>query len=73
MAVLNYDASKILVDAIKRAGKTDGPSILAALQKTEATVVSGKVTFNENRDAVKSAVILKVEGGKFTFVKKINP
>jgi branched-chain amino acid transport system substrate-binding protein len=73
MAVLNYDAAKILVDAIKAAGKTDGPSILEALKKTNASVVSGKVTFNENRDAVKSAVILKVDGGKFSFVKKINP
>lgn len=73
MAVLNYDAAKILVDAIKAAGKTDGPSILSALKKTNADVVSGKVTFNSNRDAVKSAVILKVDGGKFNFIKKINP
>ena len=73
MAVLNYDAAKILVEAIKTAGKTDGPSIKAALAKTNIEVVSGKVTFDANRDAIKSAVILKVEGGKFNFVKKLNP
>ncbi|MBC8061867.1 MAG: ABC transporter substrate-binding protein [Clostridiaceae bacterium] len=73
MAVLNYDAAKILVQAIKDAGKTDGKSIVDSLKKTNATVVSGKVSFNENRDAVKAAVILKVDGGKFNFVKKVNP
>ena len=73
MAVLNYDAAKIMVEAIKAAGKTDGPSIKDALLKTNIEVVSGKVTFDANRDAIKSAVILKVEGGKFNFVKKLNP
>ncbi|MCB2360765.1 ABC transporter substrate-binding protein [Clostridium estertheticum] len=73
MAVLNYDAAKIMVEAIKTAGKTDGPSIKAALAKTNLEVVSGKVSFNENRDAIKGAVILKVDGGKFNFVKKLVP
>ena len=73
MAVLNYDAAKITVQAIKDAGKTDGPSIVAALKKINATVVSGKISFDSNRDAVKSAVMLKIDGGKFTFSKKINP
>lgn len=73
MAVLNYDAAKILLEAIKKAGKTDGPSIVAALKKTDITVVSGKVTFDSNRDAVKAAVMLKVDGGKFSFVKRVNP
>jgi len=73
MAVLNYDAAKVLVEAIKSSGKTDGPSILAELKKTDASVVAGKITFNSNRDAIKSVVILKIDGGKFNFVKKINP
>jgi len=54
MAVLNYDAAKIMVEAIKVAGKTDGPSIKAALAKTNLEVVSGKVSFDKNRDAIKS-------------------
>ena len=73
MAVLNYDAAKILVEAIRAAKKTDGVSIQTALKKTDISVVSGKVTFDKNRDAVKSAVILKVADGKFNFVKKVNP
>ncbi|MCB2294413.1 ABC transporter substrate-binding protein [Clostridium algoriphilum] len=73
MAVLNYDAAKIMVEAIKTAGKTDGPSIKAALTKTNLEVVSGKVSFDANRDAIKGAVILKVNDGKFNFVKKLIP
>jgi len=73
MAVLNYDAAKIMVEAIKAAGKTDGPSIKEALAKTNLEVVSGKVSFNKNRDAIKGIVILKVDNGKFNFVKKLIP
>jgi len=73
MAVLNYDAAKIMVEAIKVSGKTDGPSIKAALAKTNLEVVSGKVSFDKNRDAIKGAVILKVDNGKFNFVKKLIP
>lgn len=73
MAALNYDAAKIMLDAIKRAGKTDGESIRKALVKTNITVVSGHVSFDSNRNAVKSAVILKVQKGKFVYVKTVNP
>ena len=44
---------------------------LAATKDLDA--VTGKLTINEKRDAVKSAVILKVEGGKFKFVETVNP
>jgi branched-chain amino acid transport system substrate-binding protein len=73
MAVLNYDAGKILVEAIKAAGKTDGESVKEALKKTNITVVSGKISFDEKRNAVKSAVIVKVEGDKTKFTKRVNP
>lgn len=73
MAALNYDAAKILLEGIKKAGKTDGESIRAALVKTNTNVVSGHVTFDKNRDAVKSAVILKVQNGKFVYVSTVNP
>lgn len=73
MAALNYDAAKIMLDAIKRSGKTDGESIRKALVKTNITVVSGHVTFDANRNAVKSAVILKALKGNFIYVKTVNP
>lgn len=67
------EAGKILVGAIKAAGKTDGESIKEALKKTNITVVSGKVSFDEKRNAVKSAVIVKVDGDKTKFTVRVNP
>jgi branched-chain amino acid transport system substrate-binding protein len=64
----------ILADAIKRAGNTEGPAVRDALAATkDFEAVTGKITINSQRDADKSAVILKVEGGKFKYIETIAP
>lgn len=73
MAALNYDAGKVLVQCIQKAGSTDATAIQSALKAYDGTVVSGHIKFNESRDAVKSAVIIKTEGGKETFYTKVEP
>lgn len=73
MAALNYDAGKILLQAISNAGKTDGDAIREALASINTTVVSGNVKLNIKRDAVKSAVIINAKNGKNTFVERVNP
>ncbi len=74
MAALGYDSAMILADAMKRAGTTDGAKVRDALAATkDFPAVAGNITINEKRDAVKSAVILKIEGGKFKFVEMVNP
>jgi branched-chain amino acid transport system substrate-binding protein len=74
LAALAYDACLILFDAMKRAGKIDREAIKEALAKTkDLRVVSGRITFDENRNPVKSAVILKVEGGKFVYHRTVTP
>lgn len=72
-AALAYDAGKILVNAIKKAGKTDGEKIKDAMKKTDMSGVTGPIKFDENREAMKQADILKMEKGKTEFVKKITP
>jgi len=74
MAALGYDSAKVLADAITRAGSTDGEKVrdaLAAVKDYDA--VTGKITMNENRDAVKSAVILQVKDGQFKFLQNVSP
>ena len=74
MAALGYDSAKVLADAITRAGSTDGGKVrdaLAGLKDYDA--VTGKFTMNESRDAVKSAAIMQIKGGKFSFVETVNP
>lgn len=73
MAALNYDAGKVLLQSIQKAGSTKASDIQKALLAYDGTVVSGHIKFDSNRDAVKSAVIIKTVSGKETFFTKINP
>ena len=63
-----------MFDAIKRANSLDGAAIRQALADTkEFPGVTGKVTFNENRDAVKPIVMVKIEpGGKFVVAERVQ-
>lgn len=74
MAVLGYDAAYVLVDAIKRAGSTEGAKIKDALAATkDFDGVTGKLTLNQNHDAVKSAVIIEFKDGKQVYKATVNP
>jgi branched-chain amino acid transport system substrate-binding protein len=74
LAATAYDAARIMFDAIKRANSLDGAAIRDALAATkEFPGVTGKVTFNENRDAVKPIVMVKIEnGGKFVVAERVQ-
>lgn len=74
MAVLGYDASNIMFDAIKRANSTDGSKIRDALAATSGLpTVTGTITMDASRNAKKPIVILKIEGGKVKFHKALEP
>jgi branched-chain amino acid transport system substrate-binding protein len=75
LAATAYDAARIMFDAIKRAGSTDGTAIRDALAKTkDFPGVTGVVTINAERNAVKPIVMIKIEqGGKFSVADKVNP
>ncbi len=71
---LGADAYFLLIDAIKRAGSTDGAKIRDALAATkDFKGVSGTITMGENGNPIKSMVINKVQGGKFVYVTTVNP
>lgn len=71
-SVLSYDAGKILVAALKKAESTDGEKLKEALKATDVKAVSGNIRYDEERNPIKGAVILKTEDGKQKFVKKVN-
>jgi len=74
MAVLGYDAARILFDAIQRAGVADPTKIRDALAETKKfSGVSGEITMDKNRNAQKRIVILKIEDGKIKFADAMNP
>ncbi|WP_427113932.1 ABC transporter substrate-binding protein [Megasphaera sueciensis] len=73
-AALAYDSVMIVAKAIKDANSIDKDKVREALGKIkDFDVVSGKITFNEFHDPVKSAVILTFKGGQQAFVTKIAP
>jgi branched-chain amino acid transport system substrate-binding protein len=74
MAILGYDAMKLMAHAINEAGSTDGQKIRDALANTKNFPgAGGSITIDENRNAKKAIVILKIEDGQFKFVTSIAP
>ena len=74
LSVLGYDATMLAIDAIRRAGSTDGAKIRDALAATkDYPAVTGAITFDTNRNPTKNAVVLTVKNGTFTFVQDVSP
>lgn len=72
VTALAFEAYNLLLDTIEKAGGTDGQKLrdtLAATQNFEG--VTGYVTFDENGDATKAAVIKTVSGGKFVYKSSV--
>ncbi len=75
-AATAYDAARIMLDAFERAGgATDGAAVRDALAATRNFPgVTGLITFNAARDAVKPIVIIKIEeGGMYAVQERITP
>ena len=74
LAATAYDAAQIMMDAIKRAGSLDGTAIRDALAATNNFPgVTGNVTFNENRDAVKPIIMIEIkDGGSYAVRERVN-
>jgi len=73
-AALGYDAGKLLVDALKRAGSDDPEALRKALEETKDLVVgTGTITMDANHNPIKQAVILENKDGDRTVVAKIMP
>lgn len=73
IAASAYNAGSLLVDAVKKAGSTDGAKVKDALKNTDSDGVAGHIKYDNNRNAIMSGVVIKIEDGKQVFVKKINP
>ncbi|MCB8818294.1 ABC transporter substrate-binding protein [Desulfosporosinus shakirovi] len=72
-AAQGYDALMLIAKAIKDANSADSEIFKDSLAKTKNyDGVSGSITFQENREPVKSPVyLLEVKDGKFALLKKV--
>ena len=74
LSALGYDAAKLLIDALRRAGTTDASKLRDALAATRNfTGAAGTITFDAQRNPNKSAVVLTVRDGALRFLKDVNP
>jgi branched-chain amino acid transport system substrate-binding protein len=74
LAALSYDAARILLKALDAGKKPTQDEILKTLTTLKNYKgVTGNISFDSNGDAVKSAVILKVEKDRVRYVTTINP
>ena len=74
LTMLGYDAANLLFDAIRRSPSLKGPDLRDAIAATrDFPGVTGKITLNADRDPVKSAVVLKIQGGKAIYVATVKP
>ncbi|HET6973548.1 MAG TPA: ABC transporter substrate-binding protein [Pyrinomonadaceae bacterium] len=73
-AALAYDAARILFAAIARTGSTEGDKLRDALSQTkDFNGVTGVISMDANRNAVKPAVVLKLEDLKSIYQETIKP
>ena len=70
-----YDATSVIIEAIKRAGKKDREAVLAEVKNIkDFPGILGKINFDANGDAIgKSVGIFKIENGKFKFLEEVKP
>ena len=71
---VNYDAVKLLHEAIERAGGLDPEAIREQLQATENYAGATRIAnYDANRHPAKSSVILTIKNGEKEFHKQIDP
>jgi branched-chain amino acid transport system substrate-binding protein len=74
LAGLGYDSANVLFDAIRRANSLEPDKIRDAIAQTrEFPGVTGSITLDSNRNAVKPAVVLEIKDGKLVYRETIHP
>ncbi len=73
LAVLAFDATNVLLEAIKQADTTDTEKVRDTLAAIEFEGVAGVITFNAEGDPIKTAAINQVTTDGIKFVKWVKP
>lgn len=74
VSILCYDSYNLLVDAIKRANSFNPVAIKDALAATkDFQGAGGSITIDENGDAIKPAVLVKIVNGDYKYEATVYP
>src|SRR5699024_10529438 len=72
-AALGYDAAKLLIDAVERAGSTDPEAVKDAIAATtEFAGVTGTFAIDENHNPVKPATMITLQNGEITNAELVS-
>ena len=72
-SIHGYDGALVVVEAIKRAGSTDGTKIAEEISKMkDFQVATGKFTVDKDHNPVSGGIIIELKNGVQTFKEKIN-
>lgn len=73
-ALLAYDSTYMVVEAIKNAGTADSAKVRDAMEKlNKFDGASGVITIDQNHDAISSGIIMAYENGVPVFKERIEP
>lgn len=74
VTALGFDAYMLALETIQKAGTTDGTVLRDTLAKTKDFEGStGLITFDDNGDAIKPAVIKAIQSDKFIYKSFVEP
>lgn len=75
LAALGYDSAKVLADAIRRAGTTDGAKLRDAIAATkDFPGVTGVITLGPDRNPIgKKLVVLEIKDGQLVLKAVVDP
>lgn len=74
LAALAYDSAHIITNAIQKANSIDKDKVRDALATTnDLSGVTGTITFDAQHNPMKSAVVIEMKDGKYTFKDKVMP
>jgi branched-chain amino acid transport system substrate-binding protein len=74
LAALGYDAALVAIDAMNRATDLTGPAIRDAIEQTkDFQGVAGRITLDENHNAIKSAVVIGIDKNAAKYVATVEP
>lgn len=72
-AALGYDTVYLICQAIEEANSTDYQAVCKALENIKFEGVTGSFTYDKNHNPIKSATIIRIEGGEYKFDSIVNP
>lgn len=73
LATLSYDATGLFLKAFAKAGTTNKSAIRDAMKGISFQGVTGLLSFDAERNPIKSAVILSIKDGTQHYVTTVNP